>query len=111
MDGWTNEGTKVRTNDRERSKEKEELNARNMFKAKYHFLSAVFGVVNNCVSTMITMINEDKERLVVMAVLSTVEEMLKTMKKDVLQGPGNFEGLCAAVKNVLMSKVSFSSLF
>lgn len=67
--------------------------------------SSVFGTVNNYVSTMITMINEDKDRSVVMAVLSSLEEMLKSMKQDVLQGDGNFEGICTAVKNVLMSKV------
>lgn len=54
---------------------------------------------------MITMINEDKDRTVVMAVLLSLEEMLKSMKQDVLQGEGNFEGICTAVKNVLMSKV------
>ena len=65
----------------------------------------MFGVVNNYVSTMITMINEDKDRTVVMALLSSLEEMLKSMKQDVLQGEGNFEGICTALKNVLMSKV------
>lgn len=64
----------------------------------------LFGVVNNCISTMITMINEDKDRLVVMAVLSSIEEMLKTMKTDALQEPENLKGLCDAVKNALMSK-------
>ena len=67
--------------------------------------SPVFNTVNNYVSTMITMINEDKDRSVVMAVLASLEEMLKSMKQDVLQGDGNFEGICTAVKNVLMSKV------
>lgn len=55
---------------------------------------------------MITMINEDKDRLVVMAVLSNIEEILKTMKKEALQEPANVKGLCDAVKNVLLSKVS-----
>jgi hypothetical protein len=54
---------------------------------------------------MIAMINEDKDRTVVMAILSSLEEMLKSMKQDVLQGAGNFEGVCAALKNVLMAKV------
>lgn len=56
---------------------------------------------------MITMINEDKDRTVVMATLSSLEEMLKAMKHDVLQGAGNYEGICTAVKNVLMSKVGW----
>ncbi|XP_028409936.1 importin-4-like [Dendronephthya gigantea] len=64
----------------------------------------LFGVVNNYVATMITMINQDKDRTVVMAILSSMEEMLKSMKQEALQGPGNFEGICAALKNVLMSK-------
>ena len=65
----------------------------------------MLGVVNNFVSSMITMINEDKDRTVVMAILLSLEEMLKSMKQDVLQGAGNFEGICTALKNVLMSKV------
>ena len=74
--------------------------------ASSYFSFTVYGIVNNCVSTMITMINEDKDRLVVMAVLSSIEEILKTMKKEALQEPANVQGLCDAVKNVLLSKVS-----
>ena len=70
-----------------------------------YFLILVFGVVNNYVSTIITMVNEDNDRTVVMAILSSLEEMLKSMKQDVLQGPSNFEGICTVVKNVLTSKV------
>ena len=65
----------------------------------------MFGVVNNYVSSMITIINEDKDRGVVMAILLSLEEMLKSMKQDVLQSAENFKDICAAVKNVLMSKV------
>ena len=74
--------------------------------ASLYFSFTVYGIVNNCVSTMITMSNEDKDRLVVMAVLSSIEEILKTMKKEALQEPANVQGLCDAVKNVLLSKVS-----
>jgi hypothetical protein len=70
-----------------------------------YFVSPVLGIVNNYVSTMITMINEDKDRTVVMAILLSLEEMLKSLKQDTLQGAGNFEGICTSLKNVLMSKV------
>ena len=70
-----------------------------------YFVSPVLGIVNNYVSTMITMINEDKDRTVVMAILLSLEEMLKSLKQNTLQGAGSFEGICTALKNVLMSKV------
>ncbi|XP_062916193.1 importin-4 [Mobula hypostoma] len=51
-------------------------------------------------------IHEEKDRLVVMTILESMNNVLKNCKGDVLKEPGRLDEICKAIKNVLQKKTT-----
>ncbi|XP_013410822.1 importin-4-like [Lingula anatina] len=63
-------------------------------------------MLSTTVPKLISVIEKDSDRFVVMAALQTIQSMLEKVKAPILQGQGHLEGIAKCVKDVFQQKTA-----
>lgn len=71
----------------------------------FEFMLVLTKMLSTLLPRLMVMVHEDKERVVVMAALESINELLKSIGRIVVDRNGHLAAIVAAVKDVLKSKV------